>query len=113
MKDKRKSLRRHTSYSVWLALDGDAQHVCALLDISETGARLEVESADVVPDRFLLLLSGNGAARRKCRVVWRNDRQVGVAFEPRLVSDEHVSLAPAFDADTPSNAADSVPAKSG
>jgi hypothetical protein len=36
------------------------------------------------PDNFMLFLSNNGAVRRACRVVWRNERQIGVKFETAL-----------------------------
>lgn len=87
-------------YSAWLALDGDVLQGCALSDISETGARIDVEDADAIPDSLVLLLSGNGAARRKCQVVWRKPRQIGVRFAPRLVEADRAGLVPAVDADT-------------
>lgn len=84
IENKRKSVRRPVHYGAWLALDSDTLHDCSLSDISDTGARLDIKKSDTVPDRFVLLLSGNGAAQRKCRVIWRTDRQVGVKFEQRL-----------------------------
>ncbi len=76
-------------------------HVCALHDISETGARLNVEGSETVPDHFILLLSANGAARRYCRVVWRQPRQIGVHFEPHPPATERARLVPALDPDLP------------
>ena len=86
-------------YSAWLALDGDQLHGCALHDISDTGARIDVEDAEAVPDRFVLVLSGNGSPRRQCRVVWRQPNQIGVTFEPPPGGDERASLAPSMTAD--------------
>jgi len=103
-KDKRKSRRRPLRYSAWVALDNDALHGCVLSDISDTGARLDVEDANVLPERFMLLLSGKGSARRSCRVIWRGPAQLGVAFERRLSETAAVSLVPKSDADA-------VPAK--
>ena len=82
-KDKRKSRRRPIRYSAWMALDDDKLHGCVLADISDTGARLDVEDSKALPDRFMLLLSGTGSARRSCRVIWRAAAQIGVAFEKR------------------------------
>lgn len=93
-KDKRKSVRRQMRYTAWLVLDDDALQGCALSDISETGARIDVEDSDTVPDGFLLRLSGNGAARRKCRVVWRKPQQIGVKFEARLAASDRAGLVP-------------------
>ena len=104
MKDNRKAPRRQMSYSAWLAFEGDKLHVCALHDISETGARLNVENSATVPARFILLLSANGAARRYCRVVWRQPHQIGVQFEPHLVAPQKAGLVPALDPDLPREA---------
>jgi PilZ domain len=83
-KEKRHSRRRPMRYNAWLALGPNRTCTCMLSDISETGARIDVEGAKELPDRFLLLLSQNGAARRPCQVVWRNSRQLGVKFESLL-----------------------------
>jgi hypothetical protein len=83
-----------------MALDSDKLHGCVLSDISDTGARIDVEDAANLPDRFMLLLSGTGSARRRCRIVWRAPAQVGVAFERRLSDTAAPKLAPRADADT-------------
>lgn len=103
-KNKRKSPRRQMSYAAWLAYEGDAHHVCALHDISQTGARLNVKNSESVPDRFILMLSANGAARRYCQVVWRQPHQVGVRFEAPPADTETTGLAPALDPDLPNQA---------
>jgi hypothetical protein len=74
-----------------LALDSGELCDCALSDVSDRGARINVHDAETIPDNFLLLLAGNGAARRKCRVIWRKPQQVGVKFETWL--DERVQAA--------------------
>jgi len=53
---------------------------CSIADVSESGARLTLERDDELPDKFLLLLTANGRARRHCRVVWRTGVIVGVEF---------------------------------
>lgn len=87
-------------YSAWLVLADDIQHGCAIADISETGARIDVENADALPDRFVLLLAGNGSPRRRCRVIWRQQHQIGVSFEQRPAAADKTGLVPAMDADT-------------
>ena len=67
-------------YTAWIAQKGKPLHGCAVADISETGARLNVEDIDSIPDEFMLVLSRRGDAQRKCRVVWRKQRQIGVEF---------------------------------
>jgi hypothetical protein len=86
-KDKRKSRRRPLRRSAWVALGPNDLHGCKLFDVSEAGARIEVEDTTPIPDHFMLFLSNNGAARRACQVVWRNSNQLGVKFEKHLTAD--------------------------
>jgi len=65
--------------------------------IPPISARIDAEDAAIVPDRFTLLLSGNGKARRTCRVVWRRPRQIGVKFEPRAAGCEKEMVVPVID----------------
>lgn len=83
-KDKRKSQRRSVRYAAWLVTAPGERKDCQLFDISDTGARLEVDEPTTVPDRFLLWLAKNGAARRTCQIVWREENHIGVRFEQRL-----------------------------
>jgi hypothetical protein len=85
-KDKRKARRRPLRRSAWVALGPNDLHGCKLFDVSEAGARIEVEDATPIPDHFMLFLSNNGAARRACQVVWRNSNQLGVKFEKHLAA---------------------------
>ncbi len=52
---------------------------CVVRRLSEEAATLEMQSGLGVPDRFQLTLAGRDTL--SCRVIWRSDRQVGVAFE--------------------------------
>jgi PilZ domain len=81
VKEKRKSKRRTVRYSVWRKLADDRVCRGQLSDISETGARIELENTAAVPDKFILALSANGVARRVCRVVWRKPQELGVKFD--------------------------------
>jgi hypothetical protein len=98
-KDKRKTRRRAIRRSAWLALAPGELHGCMLSDISDAGVRIEVEDAEPIPDHFVLFLSNNGAARRACRVVWRNARQLGVKFETQLADAEQATPVMKPDAD--------------
>jgi hypothetical protein len=54
---------------------------CVLLDISKGGARLGIENLPaILPPRFTLLLTRNGAVQRKCRVAWRSGSTIGIQF---------------------------------
>ena len=53
---------------------------CTVKNLSDTGAALEVLSPLYVPDRFTLFVPSD-QFRRRCHVVWRKERRVGIAFE--------------------------------
>jgi hypothetical protein len=77
--DKRRIKRRALITKAFLDVNEDAPRQCRVLDISETGARLAADPQPL-PDRFVLLLSANGAVRRICDLVWQNNGEVGVRF---------------------------------
>jgi hypothetical protein len=86
MNDKRKGPRRPLRYTAWVSLGPDKLHGCVLADISDSGAKLEFESAEEIPEQFVLFLSARGKPKRKCRVVWRDDTHLGVEFERPLAA---------------------------
>ncbi len=65
-----------------MGVDGTWRRSCILLDVSQSGAKLEIEgSPDVLRAReFFLLLSSTGLAFRRCELVWVDGTQVGVKF---------------------------------
>lgn len=84
--EKRKNPRRLISYPALIDIgDGFPPRECSLCDVSQEGAQLTVADTAGLPDQFMLVLSFDGAARRRCRIVWKNSRQVGVEFlkEPK------------------------------
>jgi hypothetical protein len=80
--EKRKTPRHALRYSAWIGTGDNAPlRGCIVSDISEGGARLDVESAVELPDQFQLLLSCRDGIYRQCRAVWRTNNQIGVQFE--------------------------------
>lgn len=53
---------------------------CLIRNISATGAALEVNSPLWFPDAFMLVTTSDGSSRR-CHIVWRNEKRIGVAFD--------------------------------
>jgi hypothetical protein len=51
---------------------------CVVLNLSDGGACLKVESPIGIPDTFDLML--DHASVRNCRVAWRKATQIGVRF---------------------------------
>lgn len=82
------------SYTAWIGLDDGQLHGCILSDVSETGARIGVQDPNLIPDRFVLLLSNNGSARRTCDVVWRERHQIGVRFARLATAGRKIRLTP-------------------
>lgn len=81
-KDSRKHIRRSLRYTAWIQTDDKAPlHWCVVSDISDSGARLDVNNPELLPDSFQLLLSGPGHVYRRCHSVWRSNNQIGVHFE--------------------------------
>jgi len=52
---------------------------CLVRNISETGAALEVASPLGIPETFNLVIPGDHSSRA-CKVAWRKDKRIGVAF---------------------------------
>lgn len=67
---------------VWVNLEDGALIACRIGDIGQHGARLDLpgDQAKAVPDAFMLWFSEKGFPRRFCKVVWRDELQLGVAF---------------------------------
>ena len=52
---------------------------CTVRDMTFSGARVSAPET-ALPERFTLLINGGRAARRTCRVTWREHYTVGVEF---------------------------------
>lgn len=65
-----------------MGVDGTWRRNCLLLDVSSTGARLDVDGTlDVLQAKeFFLLLSSTGLAFRRCELIRVEGSQVGVRF---------------------------------
>jgi hypothetical protein len=53
---------------------------CTVRNISASGAALEVTTVLWFPDRFTLGIESDGLSK-PCRIVWRKEKRIGVAFE--------------------------------
>jgi hypothetical protein len=65
-----------------VGVDGTWRRSCVMLDVSASGARLEVEgSLDVLrAQEFFLVLSSTGLAFRRCELVRVDGSEIGVRF---------------------------------
>jgi hypothetical protein len=97
--EKRKALRRAISYPAMIDIgDGSPPREATLCDVSQDGAQIVVADPDSLPAEFVLALSADGAASRRCHVVRRTGNQIGVEFlkplkpAPRPAASIHHSL---------------------
>ncbi len=62
--------------------DGTWRRSCVLLDVSQSGAKIEVEGTlDVLQAKeFFMVLSSTGLAYRRCELVWIDGTMAGVHF---------------------------------
>jgi hypothetical protein len=51
---------------------------CAVWNLSDTGACLQVSTTFGIPSTFEVVIEG---VRRACRSIWRTDTKIGVTFE--------------------------------
>jgi hypothetical protein len=65
-----------------MAIDGTWRRGCTMMDVSDTGARLTVDTSieGLSLKEFFLLLSSTGLAYRRCELAWVNGEQLGVNF---------------------------------
>lgn len=76
--EKRRSLRRPLSHIAHIATGLGQPLQCSMSDVSEAGARIALPYPKSAPQEFLFLLKPD--LPRWCRVVWRSEHEIGVAF---------------------------------
>lgn len=79
-KGRRKNPRRNFHYTAKVLGPGGIQWDGFIVDISDSGAQLEFVDTRDIPDEFCMLIGGQGAVKRACKVVWRSDDRLGVRF---------------------------------
>ena len=79
--DKRQDTRQRLSYLTAVVTANGTRHECRFSDISASGARLEVKDPAQLPDQFILVLSERGKVMRRCEVIWRSEKYLGVRFQ--------------------------------
>jgi hypothetical protein len=80
-RENRKSPRRDIcQFAVMHGGDDRPLARCLVRNVSATGANIGMESASDVPDEFTLILTRGGDVRRRCRIVWRSGKALGVRF---------------------------------
>jgi hypothetical protein len=78
MIERRRHQRVATDEPARILIDSRATLRCTLRNVSLGGACLELDPSVAVPQTFDLIPHTSDA--HVCRVVWRRDRRMGVAF---------------------------------
>jgi hypothetical protein len=77
-REQRRQLHKRLA---WISADnGATEHECHVLDLSSGGARIAMDDAMDVRDRFELTLVRGHHKREQCEVVWRRGKTYGVKF---------------------------------
>jgi hypothetical protein len=79
MSEARRAQRRRVLKAGTIAFAGGGAITCAVRNLSETGAALEVENPVGIPAQFTLVLEMESHSR-PCEIVWRKVNRIGVRF---------------------------------
>lgn len=77
--DEHRNAPRHRVLKAGTIEFGGGAIDCVVRNLSETGAALEVPSPVGIPERFTLVVPQEHITRA-CRVMWRKEKRIGVAF---------------------------------
>ena len=75
-----RSAARHRILKAAAIEFGGSTIPCMVRNMSDAGAMLDLATAAEIPELFTLTAIGDGH-RTLCRLVWRNTKRIGVAFE--------------------------------
>lgn len=76
--ERRRNRRRRVLQRV-LVISGNSTLNGTMQNISECGCKVRFAVPPVLPNTFEIFFPQDGA-RRKCELVWRSDREIGVRF---------------------------------
>ena len=76
--EKRKHQRTEINEPAYISSAGSVMS-CMVRNISHEGAAIEVENPSFVPAHFRLVMA-NDSSVRPCRIIWIQQKRIGVAF---------------------------------
>jgi hypothetical protein len=80
MEERRSNLRQRVFKAGSIEFDGTAVN-CVVRNLSIIGAGLDLDHPTVIPHCFTLKIPTSNI-RQSCRVIWRKQKRIGLAFEP-------------------------------
>jgi hypothetical protein len=88
MQQRRKLVRRARQHPAWITIKNDIRsYECQVLDVSAGGAKLVADIETPIGSTFRLSIVPHGIVRKKCEVVWRKGRVIGVRFAPKITKE--------------------------
>jgi hypothetical protein len=79
MQERRKLARSRVIKTAKLVVGASSVVDCVVRNLTNTGARLEVQNPAGLPENLVLTFDG-GRSMRSCRLVWRTVNETGVEF---------------------------------
>jgi hypothetical protein len=80
MQERRQESRRRALKTARIVFNNRFSAIdCTVRNLSQHGAMLLVSGPHGIPDAFLLELD-EGATLHDCRVIWREEKRIGVEF---------------------------------
>jgi len=79
MQERRKFARSRVIKRAKLVVGTSALVDCVVLNLTNTGARLEIPNTAGLSENLVLTFDG-GRSMRSCRLVWRTVNETGVEF---------------------------------
>jgi hypothetical protein len=77
----KRDTRRSLSQPGWITLEGGfAARQCVVQDLSATGAKVTIDDPNSLPTKLRLAFSRDARTGRRCEVVWRRGKSVGIKF---------------------------------
>jgi hypothetical protein len=81
LSSKKREARKSLSQPGWITLEGGfAARQCVVQDLSTTGAKVTIDDPNSLPAKLRLAFSRDARTGRRCEVVWRRGKSVGVKF---------------------------------
>jgi hypothetical protein len=78
---KTRGARKSVRQPGWLIFEGSfAARPCTVIDLSDSGAKIEAVDVGAVPAKLRLALSRDVRTGRPCEVVWQRGKTFGVKF---------------------------------
>jgi hypothetical protein len=81
LSSKKREARKSVSQPGWITLEGGfAARQCVVQNLSTTGAKVTIDDPNSLPAKLRLAFSRDARTGRRCEVVWRRGKTVGVKF---------------------------------